>query len=66
MDGPGGVYSISLPAETTEKLEEGKYVYSVVMEDGDGDLIDTADGLAFVKVSFGVLPAGSSLDPNYP
>ena len=66
VDAPGGVYSISLPAETTAKLQEGKYVYSVVMENGSGDLTDTIDGLAFVKVAFGNLPTGASLDPNYP
>ena len=55
VDGPGGVYSISLDAATTAKLKEGKYVYSIVMENGSGDLVDTADGLAFVKVAFGHL-----------
>ena len=66
VDGPGGVYSISLDAATTAKLQEGKYVYSIVMENGSGDLTDTADGLAFVKVAFGHMASGGSLDPNYP
>ena len=66
VDGPGGVYSISLPAETTSKLEEGKYLYSIVMEDTNGNLTDTIDGLAFVKVAFGSPASSGTLDPNYP
>lgn len=66
VDAANGIYSISLPAETTSKLKEGKYVYSVTMENAEGDLTDTADGLAFVKIAFGNIPSSASLDPNYP
>ena len=53
VDGPGGVYSISLDAATTAKLQEGKYVYAVTLEDANGNLVDTIDGLVFVKTAFG-------------
>ena len=62
-DAPGGKYSISLDAAATAKLQEGKYVYAVTLEDANGNLVDTIDGLVFVKTAFGY---GGSLDPNYP
>ena len=62
-DAAGGKYSISLDATTTAKLQEGKYVYAVTLEDTNGNLVDTIDGLVFVKTAFGY---GGSLDPNYP
>ena len=62
-DAPGGKYSISLDAAATTKLQEGKYVYAVTLEDDNGNLVDTIDGLVFVKTAFGY---GGSLDPNYP
>ena len=62
-DAPAGKYSISLDATSTAKLPEGKYVYSVTLEDVAGNLVDTIDGLVFVKTAFGY---GGTLDPNYP
>ena len=62
----GGGYSLYLDAAVTAKLQEGKYVYSITLENTDGDLVDTLDGLAFVKATFGYTGTNGSLDPNYP
>lgn len=47
VDGEGGVYSIGVPATTSGGLQEGKYVYSVVME-LNGKKEKLIDGLIFV------------------
>ena len=62
----GGIISISIPAATTAKLEEGKYVYSVVSQDGSGNREETHSGLAFVEVAFGYSITLGTTDPNYP
>ena len=36
VDGNGGVYSIGLTCSQTNKIEEGKYVYNVVLVDVNG------------------------------
>jgi len=54
VDGQGGAYSISLPADVTKELEEGKYVYNVVTDMG-GVRTEVVTGLAFVTLSFGSL-----------
>ena len=55
VDGVGGVYSIGLTAAQTCLLEEGKYVYNVVMNTG-GVITEVVSGLAFVQTSLaGVL-----------
>ena len=51
VDGAGGHYSISIPADESGKLREGKYSYSVVME-LDGKTEKLVDGLIFVDVAF--------------
>lgn len=51
----GGVYSIYLPFEKTDNLEEGKYVYSVVLQEPGGHYEEVTAGLAFVDKSFGML-----------
>ncbi len=57
VDAYAGIYSISLTAEQTRYLLEGKYIYSVVCKNLDGESIPTVQGLAFVDIAFGaVLP----------
>jgi hypothetical protein len=65
-DGPNGVYEITLPAETTAKLEEGKYVYNITSQPSGGDFSSNVSGLAFVSVAFGNTGSFGTLDPNYP
>ena len=55
VDGNGGVYSIGLTAEQTQKLEEGKYMYNVVMVDVNGTTTEVLTGLAFVEKGFASL-----------
>jgi len=50
-----GIYSIALSTNQTSKLEEGKYVYNVVLQDVNGDKTSVMSGLAFVDVAFGAL-----------
>ena len=65
-DAVNGAYSLSLPAETTAKLEEGKYVYSIVVADINGDKSEIVKGLVFVTPSFGDITILGTLDPDYP
>ena len=53
ISGTDGTYSISLPSASSSKLEEGKYVYNIIMEDLSGDKTSVISGLAFVDVAFG-------------
>ena len=55
VDGTGGIYSISMGADKTSLLPEGKYVYSVVLVNNSGERSPAVDGLAFVDVAFGAL-----------
>ena len=55
VDGVGGKYSIALTPTQTSKLEEGKYVYNVVMTDVNGETQNIMAGLAFVTIAFGAL-----------
>lgn len=55
VDGVKGVYSISLDATKTSLLAEGKYVYSVVLENLSGEKSPAINGIAFVSVAFGAL-----------
>jgi len=55
VDGKKGVYSIALSATQTSALQEGKYVYNVVMEDLNKDRTSVISGIAFVSVAFGAL-----------
>ena len=66
VDGPNGQYSISLPSNITTKLEEGKYVYSVVLEDGNNDKTEILSGLVFVHPAMGYSTSVGTIDPNYP
>jgi hypothetical protein len=65
-DAVNGVYEITLPAETTAKLEEGKYVYNITSQPSGGELSSNVSGLAFVSVAFGNTGSFGTLDPNYP
>jgi len=53
VDGKKGLYSITLTTAQTSKLEEGKYVYNVVMQDLNGEKSNVIGGIAFVDVAFG-------------
>lgn len=55
VDGEGGIYSIGLTAEETQKLEEGKYVYNVVLKDVNGTITEVVSGLVFVEKGFASL-----------
>ena len=55
VDGNGGVYSIAMTAADTQKLQEGKYVYNVVLEDVNGIKSEVVSGLAFVEKGFASL-----------
>ena len=53
-NGPQGEFTLNMSPEDTAKLEEGKYVYSVTMEDINGYTYEVVSGLAFVDVAFGL------------
>ena len=65
-DAINGVYTISLPAETTAKLSEGKYVYNITSQPSGGDFTNNVSGLVFVSIAFGNTGSFGTLDPNYP
>lgn len=65
-DAVNGVYELTLPAATTAKLEEGKYVYNITSQPSGGDYASNVSGLAFVSVAFGNTGSFGTLDPNYP
>ena len=50
--GIGGKYCLQMSSKKTSKLSEGKYVYSVVAQDKNGNKSEVADGLVFVERSF--------------
>ena len=54
-DGKKGIYSISMSAAKTSLLPEGKYVYSVVVQNTGGEKIPAVEGIVFVDVAFGAL-----------
>tara|TARA_R110002050_G_scaffold256095_1_gene394891 strand:+ start:78 stop:464 length:387 start_codon:yes stop_codon:yes gene_type:complete len=55
VNGAAGLYSITLLANETSKLAEGKYVYNIIMEDVNGEKNSLIGGVAFVDVAFGAL-----------
>ena len=55
VDGNSGIYSIGLTAAQTTQLNEGKYVYNVVLEDVNGILTEAVSGLCFVEKAFATL-----------
>lgn len=48
-----GECSMSMTAAETAALEEGKYVYSVVLNDGAGNVTEILHGLVFVVPAIG-------------
>jgi ABC-type uncharacterized transport system YnjBCD substrate-binding protein len=66
VNATNGDYSITIPASTTLKLKEGKYVFSIVFKDASDNYTNVMEGLAFVDVAFAFTGADGSLDPNYP
>ena len=60
-----GVYVISLTAEQTTKLKEGKYVYSVVVTDTTPTTSEVVSGLAFVDKAFGILTGTTETYSSY-
>lgn len=66
VNATSGVYSITIPASTTLKLKEGKYVFSIVFKDASDNYTNVMEGLAFVDVAFAFTGTDGSLDPNYP
>jgi hypothetical protein len=53
VNGTGGVFALSMSSQHTNKLKEGKYVFSVIMREKTGFRSMVLDGLAFVDVAFG-------------
>ena len=56
VDASRGTYCIKFPAASSANLEEGKYVYQVMMVDAVGRTTPTVSGLVFVDKGFGVVP----------
>ena len=53
LDPNAGEVILSLTPAETAQLKEGKYVYSVVMDDGAGILTEILHGLVFVRNTIG-------------
>lgn len=53
VDAATGECSISLTAAQTAVLQEGKYVYSVVLDDGAGTITEILQGLVTVRPAIG-------------
>ena len=51
-DAAGGTFSFIMDAASTTSLEEGKHVYSILMEDVSGTKTEVGRGLIFVSSSF--------------
>ena len=52
VDGVGGKYCLYMSAKQSARLSEGKYVYSVVAQDRNGNKSEVVDGLVFVERGF--------------
>lgn len=63
VDATGGIYAIKLDRSASVDLDEGKYVYDVVMIDGEGRFSPASHGLVFVDKSFGFYPEEAT-DPD--
>tara|TARA_A100001015_G_scaffold29806_1_gene33220 strand:- start:7277 stop:7657 length:381 start_codon:yes stop_codon:yes gene_type:complete len=55
VDGKAGKYAITMGAAKTSLLEEGKYLYNVVLVNNNGEKSPAVNGLVFVDVAFGAL-----------
>ena len=65
-DAAAGKYTISLADTINVKLEEGKYVFSVVMEDLATTKSEVISGLVFVDRGFAHTGSYGTIDSNYP
>ncbi|QIN96877.1 hypothetical protein [Synechococcus phage S-N03] len=65
-DAAGGKYSISMDSTVNVKLEEGKYVFSIVMEDTGSVRTEILAGLVFVDRGFAYTGDYGTIDSNYP
>ena len=54
VDGKGGVFEISMESYLSAKLQEGKFMYDVVMKDVNVYRNDAVNGLAFVSAAMGL------------
>ena len=50
-----GQYAIEMDSNKTYELEEGKYVFSVMIMTEDNHFIEATSGLAFVSTAFGLI-----------
>ena len=66
VDAAAGEYSISLDPTVSVKLNEGKYVYSIVMEDTGLVRTEILAGLVFVDRGFAYTGDYGTVDSNYP
>ena len=66
VDAVNGEYSISLDSSINVKLDEGKYVYSIVMEDAGSVKTEILAGLVFVDRGFAFTGDYGTVDSNYP
>lgn len=55
VDGSAGIYFLKLTNIESEKLNEGKYVYSTVMSNENNEFIEMNSGLIFVDRAFGII-----------
>ena len=55
VDGMKGVYNIYIPSKVTSGIPEGKYVYSVISNDVNGQILEAVNGLVFVQKSLGAV-----------
>jgi len=60
VNATAGTFSISLTETQTKALDEGKYVYSIVMNDGSGNYSEVFRGLVFVTRGFGYIAGSNS------
>ena len=66
VDGLGGVVSVELSSIESNKLKEGKYVFSLVMRNNNR-LQEMIGGLVFVERSFGIIfDQGNIIDGGTP
>ena len=63
VDGVNGIYSISMNAATTAMLDEGKYLYNVVLVNTSGEKTPAVSGVAFVDVAFGAIDSSQLYVP---
>ena len=54
-DASAGHYAIEMDSNKTYQLEEGKYVFSVVIVTEENQFIEATSGLAFVSTAFGII-----------